>query len=56
MTKKRINSVNNLYHPYDLLETSSFSAYKAERVHSVCLTEAGSSGSLKPGAALRILE
>ena len=41
------------YRLYDLQETSMPSAETADRIRVICLTKAGSSGCLGPGAALR---
>ena len=49
-------SLINVNRPYDLQDTIMPSADKAERLISTCLSEAGPSGYLGPGIAMRILE
>ena len=49
-------SLTVIYRPYDLLDTIMPSADKAERFNIACLKKTGSSGDLKPGVNLRIME
>ena len=55
MLQIHTNSLLNMNSPYDLGIIMP-SADKAERFNTICLTRAGSSGRLEPGAPICILE
>ena len=56
MLQIHVHGFKTLYRPCDLQGTIMPSADKAERLNLTCLNQAGSSGYLGPGAAMRILE
>ena len=56
MLQIHTNSFTNIYNPYDLRGIIMHSVEKTQSINKTCLTRAGSSGYLGPGAPMCILE
>ena len=56
MLQIHTNSFMNIYSPYDLRGINMPSEQKSESIDKTCLSRAGSSGRLGPGAPVCIVE
>ena len=56
MLQIHTNSFMDIYSPYDLCGIDMPSELKSESINKTCLSKAGSSGRLGPGAPVSIVE